>query len=45
MTALQDRVRYVVFRNLKDEDYLPDYDESAARLLKERVLGFLDDID
>ena len=27
VTALQDRVRYVVFRNLKDGDYLPDYDK------------------
>src|SRR5438132_13298859 len=32
VTALQDRVRYVVFRNLKDEDYLPDYDESDGAL-------------
>ena len=32
VTALQDRVRYVVFRNLKDEDYLPDYDESYGAL-------------
>ncbi len=30
--ALQDRVRYVVFRNLKDGDYLPDYDESDGAL-------------
>ena len=32
VTALQDRVRYVVFRNLKDGDYLPDYDESDGAL-------------
>ncbi len=32
VAALQDRVRYVVFRNLKDGDYLPDYDESDGAL-------------
>jgi hypothetical protein len=32
VTALQDRVRYVVFRNFKDGDYLPDYDESDGAL-------------
>lgn len=32
VTGLQDRVRYVVFRNLKDGDYLPDYDESDGAL-------------
>ena len=32
MTALQDRVTYVVFRNLKDGDYLPDYDDSDEAL-------------
>ena len=32
VTALQDRVAYVVFRNLKDGDYLPDYDESDEAL-------------
>lgn len=30
--ALQKRVRYVVFRNFKDGDYLPDYDESDGAL-------------
>ena len=30
--ALRDRVTYVVFRNLKDGDYLPDYDESDEAL-------------
>ncbi len=32
VTALQDRVTYVVFRNLKDGDYLPDYDKSNEAL-------------
>jgi hypothetical protein len=32
VTSLQDRVRYVVFKNLKDGDYLPDYDESDGAL-------------
>jgi hypothetical protein len=32
VSALQNRVRYVVFRNLKDGDYLPDYDESDGAL-------------
>jgi len=32
VTALQDRVRYIVFRNHKDGDYLPDYDESDGAL-------------
>ncbi len=32
VSALQDRVRYVVFKNLKDGDYLPDYDESDSAL-------------
>src|SRR5436309_8829257 len=32
VTALQDRVTYVVFRNLKDGDYLPDYDDSDEAL-------------
>ncbi len=32
VAALQERVRYVVFRNLKDGDYLPDYDESDGAL-------------
>ena len=31
-SALQDRVHYVVFRNLKDGEYLPDYDESDGAL-------------
>ncbi|MGH9298488.1 MAG: dienelactone hydrolase family protein [Acidimicrobiales bacterium] len=31
-------------RHLFADDSLPDYDESAARLLKQRVLGFLKDI-
>src|SRR6266516_949075 len=37
VTALQDRVTYVVFRNLKDGDYLPDCDKSdeSARLSRE----------
>jgi hypothetical protein len=30
--ALQDFVRYVVFKNLKDGEYLPDYDESDGAL-------------
>ncbi len=30
--ALQDRVRYVVFKNLKDGEYLPDYEESDGAL-------------
>jgi len=32
VTALQDRVTYVVFRNLKDGDYLPDCDKSDQAL-------------
>jgi len=32
VTALQDRVTYVVFRNLKDGDYLPDWDKSDEAL-------------
>jgi len=32
VSALQDRVRYVVFKNLKDGAYLPDYDESDGAL-------------
>src|SRR5438045_2498054 len=32
LTSVQDCVRYFVFRNLKDEDYLPDYDESYGAL-------------
>jgi hypothetical protein len=32
VSALQDRVRYVVFKNHKDGDYLPDYDESDGAL-------------
>jgi hypothetical protein len=32
VSALQDRVRYVVFKNLKDGDYLPDYEESDGAL-------------
>jgi len=32
VTALEDRVSYVVFKNLKDGDYLPDYDESHEAL-------------
>ncbi len=32
VAALDDRVRYVVFKNLKDGDYLPDYDESDGAL-------------
>jgi len=30
--TLKDCVRYVVFKNLKDGDYLPDYDESSGAL-------------
>ncbi len=30
--ALQDRAHYVVFKNLKDGDYLPDYDASDEAL-------------
>lgn len=29
VAALQDRVSYVVFKNLKDGEYLPDYEETA----------------
>jgi hypothetical protein len=29
VAALQDRVRYVVFKNLKDGDYLPDYEQTV----------------
>jgi hypothetical protein len=32
VSALQNQVRYIVFRNLKDGDYLPDYDESDGAL-------------
>lgn len=32
VAALQDKVRYVVFKNLKDGEYLPDYDESDGAL-------------
>jgi hypothetical protein len=32
VTALQDRVHYIIFKNLKDGDYLPDYDESDGAL-------------
>jgi hypothetical protein len=32
VTALQDQVTYVVFKNLKDGDYLPDYDSSNEAL-------------
>jgi hypothetical protein len=32
VSALQDQVRYVVFKNLKDGDYLPDYEESDGAL-------------
>jgi dienelactone hydrolase len=32
-------------RHLFADDSLPDYDEDAAALLMERVLGFLDDLD
>jgi len=32
VTALQNRVTYVVFKNLKDGDYLPDYDASKEAL-------------
>jgi dienelactone hydrolase len=32
-------------RHLFTDDSLPDYDESAATLLKRRVLSFLDDIE
>jgi dienelactone hydrolase len=31
-------------RHLFADDSLPDYDESAATLLRQRVLGFLDDV-
>ncbi len=30
--ALQDRVNYVIFKNLKDGDFLPDYDSSDEAL-------------
>ncbi len=32
VSALQNKVHYVVFRNLKDGEYLPDYDESDGAL-------------
>jgi hypothetical protein len=32
VSALQDRVQYVIFKNLKDGDYLPDYEESDGAL-------------
>jgi len=32
-------------RHLFADNSLPDYDESAATLLKQRVLSFLDNID
>jgi dienelactone hydrolase len=32
-------------RHLFADDSLPDYDEGAATLLRQRVLGFLDDIE
>jgi dienelactone hydrolase len=32
-------------RHLFADDSLPDYDESAATLLKQRVLGFLDNVE
>src|SRR5213596_1740369 len=32
VTALRNRVTYFVFRNLKDGDYLPDYDRSNEAL-------------
>src|SRR5881397_1877150 len=32
VAALRDRVTYVVFKNLKDGEYLPDYDESDGAL-------------
>jgi dienelactone hydrolase len=32
-------------RHLFADNSLPDYDESAARLLKQRVLSFLDDLE
>jgi dienelactone hydrolase len=31
-------------RHLFADNSLPDYDEGAAKLVKERVLGFLDNI-
>jgi hypothetical protein len=39
VSALQHQVRYVVFRNLKDGDYLPDYDESNGALSFRRTLA------
>jgi hypothetical protein len=32
VAALQDHVTYIVFKNLKDGDYLPDYDSSNEAL-------------
>jgi dienelactone hydrolase len=32
-------------RHLFADDSLPDYDESATTMLKQRVLSFLDDIE
>ena len=32
VSALKQRVTYIVFKNLKDGDYLPDYDESEEAL-------------
>ena len=32
VSALRDRVTYVIFKNLKDGEYLPDYDDSDESL-------------
>ncbi|MBN1566799.1 MAG: hypothetical protein JXA73_03065 [Acidobacteria bacterium] len=32
VSALQDRVAYIIFKNLKDGEYLPDYDASDEAL-------------
>ncbi|MCW2540605.1 MAG: dienelactone hydrolase [Frankiales bacterium] len=32
-------------KHLFADNSLPDYDESAATLLRQRVLGFLDDLE
>lgn len=40
-----DLLLYPGDRRLCADDSLPDYDETAATLLEERVLSFLDDIE
>jgi hypothetical protein len=41
VSALRDRVTYIIFRNLKDGEYLPDYDTSGQSLeFRERFKPF-----